>query len=165
MNRCRQRGVFVTGGSRPAFLPRRAAVMKPALAPLCGLLALPAWGSEIRLRDGFTIEGSTFPFKAIADGFKAGLTGASPGDPILVIDDVLHLYYVPRLMIDLENVKVGRDDPLEKITIKQPQKREGGAKSRASARRFASPNGTSSAGESIGCRPTRSRSMSSSASP
>ena len=66
--------------------------------------------------DGTVLEGSTAPLKS----FTAEAKAASPGDPIVVVDDHLRRYYVPRLQI-LEP-RPGRAEPLQKFVIPQPGK-------------------------------------------
>src|SRR6476620_8443169 len=106
----------------PPWLQRSGQVLAACL--LLATLPWPAGASEIRLRNGFTLEGNTAPFKEMSLG-ASGLKGASKGDPIIVIDDVLHRYYVPQNSI--QEFKPGRDEPLEKFDIKQIGQAQAGA--------------------------------------
>jgi pimeloyl-ACP methyl ester carboxylesterase len=87
-------------------------------------IALVAWSlalaTEIPLKDGTVLEGSTAPLKSLTAEAKA----ASPGDPIVVINEYLRRYYVPRLQI-LEP-RAGRAEPLQKFVIPQPGKIDAG---------------------------------------
>src|SRR5437667_1829540 len=104
--------------NRRQFARAHAPWSPPGWRPLLTLLLVIvlsgfAPASDVRLRNGFTLDGDTFNFKAIADGYNKGLKGASPGDPITVVTDVMRRYYVPRNAI--EEFKPGRDEPLEKF--------------------------------------------------
>ena len=105
------------------FARPRATSRQTLALLLSALLLSPAAATEIRLRNGFTLEGNTAPLKGMNLG-PAGLKGAGKGDPIIVIDDVLHRYYVPNGAV--EEVKSGGDEPLETFTIKQIGKADAG---------------------------------------
>jgi hypothetical protein len=62
-----------------------------------GLACLLVWAaasaSEVQLKDGTIFEGTT----ALLPSLMADAKGTSPGDPIIVIDDMLRRIYVPKI--------------------------------------------------------------------
>lgn len=98
-------------------------VRRPAMGLVICFSAWPwlATAAEVQLKNGTVLVGGTAPLKSLTDDSA----GASRGDPILVVNDQLRRYYVPRLQIDVS--RPGGLESLEKFIVPQPGKTDGGA--------------------------------------